>query len=347
MRLGKIRLGDKGPKGEPRKLTKFRLTSPARALLEAAAIEYGGDVKDWEGAPDEGVFELYTDTDTLDIILPPVFSDRDGSPTLPYSQAYELWSGGGCQRRCDGETEVLSNKPCLCDPDERTCKIVTRLNVMLPKIPGLGVWMMESHGYNAAAMLPGTLDLLMLAASQQRFIPAVLRLEQRTSKKGGQTRKFVVPVIDLPELRMSDVLANGLAAATSPAVINGPVVSPGRPELPAGEAPPSEPEAFDNDSTPEFGEPPPIVEAEELVAVPTVEIAALRDELIELVQTLGATDALPAIAAHVSTEDTPWLKRQIATAKKAVAALPPEQDELSFAGKAQAAQARRKARTSA
>jgi hypothetical protein len=105
MELGRIRLGDKADSGAPRKLSKFRLTSASRALLEAAAELYGGTVQDWQGAPDDGYFELYTDTDTLDIILPPVFSDRDGSPTLPYSQAYELWSGGGCQRRCDGATE--------------------------------------------------------------------------------------------------------------------------------------------------------------------------------------------------------------------------------------------------
>ena len=320
MRLGKIRLGDKGPKGEPRKLAKFRLTSASLVLLEAAAAEYGGEVRDWAGSPDEGVFELYTDTDTLDIILPPVFSDRDGSPTLPYSQAYEMWTAGGCVRRCDGETEILSNKPCLCDPEERECKIVTRLNVLLSKLPGLGVWLMESHGYNAAAMIPGTLDLLMLAAARQQFIPAVLRLEQRTSKKGGQTRKFVVPVIDLPELRMADVLQNGLTPGSpSPGVINAPSPRPPRPALPAGEPLPGETERFANDDLPEFGEPPEIVD---VVPTSIEELACqtARDELLALVTELGATDSLPKIAEKYDAGDTAWLKRQITTAKKHLAA---------------------------
>ena len=345
MRLGKVRLGDKGTKGEPRRLTKFRLTSPSRALLEAAAAEYGGEVKEWTGAPDEGVYELYTNTDTLDIILPPVFSDRDGSPTLPYSQAYEMWSAGGCERRCDGETEVLSGKPCLCgeargsDP-KTTCRITTRLNVMLPKIPGLGVWMMESHGWNAASLLPGTLDLLMLAASQQRFIPAVLRLEPRTSKRGGQTRKFVVPVIDLPELRMHEVLSGGLAAAASPAMLNAPAAAPPRPELPAGEAPPDA-EPFENDILPSFGEAPEIVDSldgpsavessrHSTPAVgpavlrdtdgPSSECIELHDELVLLCDELGATDSIPKVHEKADAGDVAWMKRQIATMKRAVKA---------------------------
>ena len=35
--LGRIRLGEKGSRGEPKKLTKFRLTSASRPLLEAAS----------------------------------------------------------------------------------------------------------------------------------------------------------------------------------------------------------------------------------------------------------------------------------------------------------------------
>src|SRR3990172_7696614 len=90
MELGRIRAGDKGPKGEPRRGTTWRLTSASRSLLDAGAKIYGGD--------------------------------------------------------------------------ERACKITTLLNVMLPRIPGLGVWRLESHGWNAATVLPGTLEVLMMAA---------------------------------------------------------------------------------------------------------------------------------------------------------------------------------------
>lgn len=195
--LGRIRLGEKGPKGEPRRLTTFRLTSASRSLLESAAAIYGGTVREWKNAPSEGYYEVVTESAELDVLIPPSLGEQG-----PYSQAYELWSGGGAQRRCDGVTELLSGEKCLCDPDDRECEIMTRVSVMLPRVPGLGVWRLETSGYNAAVELPGTLDLLSMAAQGQRFIPAVLRLEQRTAKRPGangqpQTRRFVVPVLDV------------------------------------------------------------------------------------------------------------------------------------------------------
>lgn len=381
MELGRIRLGDQAVsrgKTVPRKLTKFRLTSASRQLLDEAAKVYGGTVRKWENAPDEGYWELYTETDALDIILPPVFSDRDGSPTLPYSQAYELWSGGGCQRRCDGETEVLSGKACLCgdkrgtDP-KTTCQIVTRLNVMLPKIPGLGVWRMESRGWNAASLLPGTLDLLMLAASQSKFIPAVLRLEPRTSKKGGQTLKFVVPVIDLPEFRIGEVIERGLSATelTQPLTINTPAPSPQRPELPATELPEEAEALIEQD--PPLGNAPEIEppdESDEVDEVDEVDdtLVTLRDQLLRLVDEFGAHDSIPAVERHFAEGDEAWLRRQVynltgalerrrsaeGTASAAGSPVPssgtpaPSADESHdssyFANRAAEAQARRQAR---
>lgn len=231
MELGRIRLGAKTTNGAPKKLDKFRLTSASRSLLEVAADVYGGTVREWAGAPDEGYFELYTERDILDIILPPVF-DSSGDPTVPYSQWYELWSGGGCDRRCDGQVETLSGKPCMCNPDERACKITTRVQVILPDLPGLGVWRLESHGWNAAALLPGTLELLGRAAHANQFIPGVLRLEQRSSKLAGLTRRFVVPVIDTPTLNVAALVSG------TPLAVNAPTVAPARPALEAANVAP-------------------------------------------------------------------------------------------------------------
>jgi len=226
--LGRIRLGDKGPKGEPRKLTSFRLTSASKHHLDAAAQVYGGTVRKWAGAPDEGYFELLTTSPQLDILIPPTLS--------AYSQYYELWDAGGCQRRCDGETDLISGGACLCDPDNRECKVTTRVSVMLPKVPGLGVWRLETHGWNAASSLPSTLDLLG-ASGRGSFIPAVLRLEQRSLKRKVEgrtvTRRFVVPVIDLVGITVTDLLSAAEADTALVAPANGHVT----PALPAQTGP--------------------------------------------------------------------------------------------------------------
>jgi len=190
--LGRLRYGEqatnKQGKRFPRALTHWRLTSASRELLEEAAAIYGGKVRAWEGAPDEGMFELLSTSAELDVLLPPVLSNDDGTPTYPYSQAYELWDGPTLARRCDGSTATvrkgrgLELVSCLCNPEARTCSVVTRVTVMLPRLPGLGVWRMDSHGWSVATQLPGTLELLSIAAAQRRFVPATLRLESRSRK---------------------------------------------------------------------------------------------------------------------------------------------------------------------
>lgn len=260
MELGRVRLGgEKQANAIGRKLDSFRFTSASRVLLEAVAAKYGGKVTEWASAPDEGYFQVLTDAAELEIVLPPVFSASDGTPTLPFSQWMELWSGGGCQRRCDGATEALSGKPCLCQPavdkkgeGERACKPTTRLSFMLPDIPGLGVWRVESKGWNAAAELPGTLMVLQQAAQDGKFVPAVLRLERRTSKKDGETHRFVVPVLDLPH-----VTVNQLASGDVPLAINAPVPTPPRPALPSAAPEPSD-QPFENQHEPPMGERPPL-----------------------------------------------------------------------------------------
>jgi hypothetical protein len=188
--LGRIRIGQvvkSGTKTRPEKLDRFRLTSASRELLEKVAGLYGGTVAEWTPA-NGGVqqWEVVTESARLPILVPP----------QPVTQWYELWSGGGCQRRCDGEREMLTDRPCLCDPDptDRACKPTTRLNVVLRDVEGLGVWRLETHGYYAAVELPGVAELLAQAGG---YITGHLGLEQRTAKREGKTRHWMVPVIEV------------------------------------------------------------------------------------------------------------------------------------------------------
>ncbi len=222
--LGRIRLGEKGPKGEPRKLSKFRLTSASRPLLEAAARMYGGTVRAWQGAPDDGFWELYTETDALDIMVPPVIT--------AYSQLYEIWDAGGCTLRCDGAWESIVGELCA-HGEHEGMQVTTRVSVILPKLPGLGTWRLETKGWNAAATLPAALDLL-ISAGRTGWLPAILRLEQQSSKKKvpgangqlrSQTFRYVVPIIDIIGFTFAELFAAG----ADPAVGDGQ-----RPALGAG-----------------------------------------------------------------------------------------------------------------
>lgn len=233
--IGRIRTGiqqeyvkDGKTKHRPAKLETFRITSPVKELVDAAAEAYGGEARAWDGQ-----WEVITEAKTLDIVIP---------PGQPVSQWMETWSGGGCLRRCDGVTEVLTMSPCMCpaDPAERlalananppaACKATTRLNVMLPALPDLGVFRLESHGYYAAVELAGAADILVMATAAGRLIPARLRLEQREKKVPGKpTNRYSVPVIEFVETRIADL--QQLIAGEAPRQL-GPARAP-IPALPA------------------------------------------------------------------------------------------------------------------
>jgi hypothetical protein len=227
--LGRIRIGDlepnkKGGGTHPRKLENFRLTSNNKPLLHLAANLYGGEVQDWPEAPTTGQWELYTTTNSLDVLIP-TFS--------AITISYEVWSGGGCQRRCNGERithcpldEDQIGRDCVCPADEqergklaqdgKACARILRLNVILPDLPGTGVWRLDTKGFYATAELLGTLDMLKEAGAEHMMIEALLRLEQRSVKRvvGGQpkstTLKFAVPTL-WPKYTFRQIASAGAA----------------------------------------------------------------------------------------------------------------------------------------
>jgi hypothetical protein len=227
--LGRIRLGQVVPtsngKTRPSKLSQFRFTSYSRELLQHVARLYGGEVHAWQpqGGGPPG-FEVITDATRVPILVPP----------QPVSQWYETWSGGGCTRRCDGTTEVITDQPCLCDPDpeRRECKPTTRLNVMLRDVPGLGVWRLESHGYYAAVELPAVAEFL---ARTKGYLPAALVLEERVVKRKGVTLRYLVPAIEVEAVTPGQLVAGQSAdlVAGQPIDISEWVEVPERPPLPA------------------------------------------------------------------------------------------------------------------
>jgi hypothetical protein len=202
--LGRIRIGqtvttDNG-RTRPTKLDRFRVTSPSRPLVEQVAHLYGGTVQAWTplgGGAQQ--WEVVTDTTRLPVLVPP----------QPVTQFFEHWTGGGCKRRCDGITELLSDQPCICGPDpaDRLCRPTTRLNVVLRDVPGIGVWRLESHGYYAAVELPQSAHFLATAGG---YVAGWLALEARRVVRDvdekPQTRDFMVPILEI-DLTPAELLA--------------------------------------------------------------------------------------------------------------------------------------------
>ena len=234
--IGRLRIGQQvqaaNGKMRPARLDTFRFTTASRAAADAIAALYGGEVRQWERE-----FEVITAKSEIGVTVPP----RDEV----VSQWYEMWSKGGCQRRCDSQHEQISNGPCLCphasnpaDPDEvarkaleradlaklnppQACKLVTRISVMIPDLPGLGVFRLDTGSYYAATEIGDSAALMQVARDKGVFLPAILRIEHRQRIAGGQTKKFPVPVLEVlttfRDLATGAIENAGIAAQLPPA----------------------------------------------------------------------------------------------------------------------------------
>jgi hypothetical protein len=298
--LGRIRTGEQveGTKDgktfkRPARLATFRMTAvkSRRDLLEAAAEIYGGTVEAWPDAPDGDAWQLTTATDTLDIVIP---------PGNPISQWMELYAGGGCKRRCDGVTEQLTRKPCLCPDDVATrvelagkgqaCKPTTRLPVILPRLPDLGIWLAVSHSFYAAIELAGTAELLVATAlGTGRTVPAELWIDPRSKKRPGQGKKeFNVLAIRVPG-GFAGLLEGGQQAALLQAGLAQPLLGPGRPPIPVTPPP----------ATSDFRAPTPV---EELIDDAILATAGEAPSLLERLREGVATSSMTGPKTEIQHE---------------------------------------------
>lgn len=216
---GKIRLGVKGPKGQPQAISTFRFTSPHRDVMDQLAGHYGGTVKPWSDpkASVQGQFELITEAKTIRVLVPP------GGLTLDY----ELWAGSGRTRQCDGITAKvptrspdgeLAEVPCICtEQQQMDCKPQTRLTLVLPDVTFRGTWTLGSKSWNAAEELVGMERMIDQIQQDVAIVQAELHLEQRSRMTSQGKRNFVVPTLTIPHTvsELAAGTAGALGATTS------------------------------------------------------------------------------------------------------------------------------------
>ncbi|HUZ54443.1 MAG TPA: hypothetical protein VMU94_18205, partial [Streptosporangiaceae bacterium] len=236
IRLGKVvKTGKQDKAGKditrPVKLDTFRFTSPSRFQVDAAAEAYDGEVRPWDNRGRKE-WEVVTKVDEIMVAIPPAAD--------AISQWYEMWTGGGCKRRCDSQREQKSDGPCLCphasdpkDEDEvdrmarerarlsklmppQACGLKTRVNVVLPDLPDIGVWRLDTGGFYAAGELVGKAELMRLCRDRDLFLPARLWIDQRVDVVDGQTRKYPVPALEIQktfrQVATGELEAGGWAA---------------------------------------------------------------------------------------------------------------------------------------
>lgn len=230
--LGRIRLGvretvsrqDGSTYTKPAKLDRFRFTSNSRPLLEKIATLYGGEVREWTPEGGTQAWEVISDATRVPIMVPP----------QPVTQWHEFWTRAGCIHRCDGQRNVLTDEPCDLDEQvkvgkktvnphtEAMAKPTTRLNVVLRDVEGIGVWRVETHGWNAAIEIPDAAEFLAYAGG---YVNGWLSLEQRTSIDNTVsppiTRHFMVPIIEIDVTPAQLMAGHGRVAA--PELTGGPV----------------------------------------------------------------------------------------------------------------------------
>ena len=265
--IGRLRIGQQvqasNGKMHPARLDTFRFTTASRITADAIAELYGGKVREWERD-----YEVITGKSEIGVTVPP----RDEV----VSQWYEMWTAGGCQRRCDSQHDQISNGPCQCphaeDPSNaeevaaaalerarlsklnppKACGLVTRISVMIPDLPGLGVFRLDTGSYYAATEIGDSAALMQVARDKGVFLPAILRIEHRQRVAGGQTKKFPVPVLEVlvtfRDLATGAIERAGVAAQLPPApgeqrraITSGTAVPPPHEDRPAAAALPERP----------------------------------------------------------------------------------------------------------
>jgi hypothetical protein len=201
----------------PMRSATWVITSHSEEHVRTAAKLWGGEPEQWQPLNSTITqWRVITKASSIEALI---------TPGDPLNQYNEMWSKGGCQRRCDGETELLARQPCICaarfgeDWHQQkkgvVCSTTSRLNVMLPDLSGMGMWRAETHSFYAAQEWGGMVDMVLAGTDGRGFIPVNLRIEPRQRVANGETKKFPVVVVELRGVTPRQALAGPMNAATA------------------------------------------------------------------------------------------------------------------------------------
>lgn len=212
-RIGKIRLGEQTAAGNG---------NPYPKALDYFRVEEDGGITSREAA--ETFHEVYGDKPKM---LEVMFPTEDPEMFFPqYYTAYGKKKGKLCQgdgktakRWEEGKNRQLIDIPCEGENcnwyTSNKCRRLATLQVILPKVPGLGVWHISTTSRNSIININSGIKLIgQLTGGRLSFIPLKLRLKE-IEVQGPEGFLIKVHVLDLAneDIRFADILQ---AMNTSP-----------------------------------------------------------------------------------------------------------------------------------
>jgi len=201
-RLGKIRLGIKDTS---------KTGSPYPKPVDYFVVPDG--IKEYVGEkPRE-----------LEIMLP---SENPDEFAPQWYRAYSIAWGLVCigdgetaRRKVDAETGGIAGRgtrrwewkdEVVCNPQEcaefgSQCRRVMNLMVLLPTVPGLGVWQIDTSSFHSIVSVNSTANMLKGVLGRCSMIPLTLALEPVEVTPPGQTRKTVYAMRIKTDVKLADL----------------------------------------------------------------------------------------------------------------------------------------------
>lgn len=179
---------------------------------------------DYFVVPDE-IKQIVGDTPKkLNIIFPTEEVDKFAQQWL---RCYSLTQGLVCKgngveatRKIDVETGDIAHRATKewafrdewgCDPDaceqylEKQCRRVMNLLFMMPDVPGLGCWQLDTTSFYSIVNINSCIDLIRTICGRISFIPLALSLEPLEVSPPGITKKTVHVLTIRSEVKLADI----------------------------------------------------------------------------------------------------------------------------------------------
>jgi len=87
--------------------------------------------------------------------------------------------------------EVSCPGPKCPEFQKRQCRPILNLQFILPKVPGLGVWQLDTSSYNSIVNINAGIDMVRGGCGRIAFIPLTLELVPATAQPEGGTKKTI------------------------------------------------------------------------------------------------------------------------------------------------------------